>query len=74
MFRVLEGLLKDDDEVIAVWYLMGWLHCLTKDDDSARFYLEQTLAVRSALLCARVVYRGIVIAVFFLVVAWQPNL
>ncbi|XP_064387108.1 uncharacterized protein LOC135335514 [Halichondria panicea] len=46
-FLVLEGLLKDDDEVIAVWYLMGWLHTLTKDADSARFYLEQTLTLFS---------------------------
>jgi len=37
--------LKDDDEVIAVWYLMGWLHTLTNDADSARFYLEQALTV-----------------------------
>lgn len=44
-FEVLEGLLHEDDEVVAVWYLMGWLHYLTKDADSARFYLEQTQSV-----------------------------
>jgi hypothetical protein len=42
---VLEGLLREDDEVIAVWYLLGWLHYLNKDADSARFYLEQTQTV-----------------------------
>ena len=44
-FEILEGLLHEDDEVVAVWYLMGWLHHLTEDADSARFYLEQTKAV-----------------------------
>ena len=44
-FEVLEGLLGEDDEVVGVWYLMGWLHYLTKDADSARFYLEQTQSV-----------------------------
>jgi hypothetical protein len=34
-------LLRDDDEVVLVWYLMGWLHVLTNDRDSAHFYLEQ---------------------------------
>ncbi len=46
---MLEGLLRDDDEVVSVWYLMGWLHTLTKDDDSARFYLDQTLEVTNFL-------------------------
>lgn len=32
----------EDDEVVGVWYLMGWLHYLTADRDSALFYLEQT--------------------------------
>ena len=32
----------EDDEVVGVWYLMGWLHYLTTDRDSAVFYLEQT--------------------------------
>ena len=45
-FEVLEGLLHEDDEVVGVWYLMGWLHHLTGDADSARFYLEQTQTVR----------------------------
>ena len=40
--RVLEGLLREDDEVVVVWYLMGWLHYLMDDHDSARFFLEQT--------------------------------
>ena len=41
-FEILEGLLHEDDEVVGVWYLMGWLHHLTGDADSAMFYLEQT--------------------------------
>ena len=41
-YDVLEGLLCEDDEVVGVWYLMGWLCYLTKDNDSARFYLQQT--------------------------------
>ena len=44
---MLEGLLRDDDEVVCVWYLMGWLHVLTKDRDSAHFYLEQASKVSS---------------------------
>ena len=44
-FEVLEGLLGEDDEVVGVWYLMGWLHYLLKDADSARFYLEQMQTV-----------------------------
>ncbi len=35
--------------MVGVWYLMGWLHHLTKDADSARFYLEQMLVVREVL-------------------------
>ena len=38
---VLEGLLKDDDEVVAVWYLLGWLHYLTKDHPTAKLMLEE---------------------------------
>ena len=48
-FEVLEGLLREDDEVVGVWYLMGWLHYLTKDADSARFYLEQMQTVCKAI-------------------------
>ena len=44
-FEVLEGLLGEDDEVVGVWYLMGWLHYLLGDADSARFYLEQMQTV-----------------------------
>ena len=45
-YSVLERLLRDDDEVVLVWYLMGWLHVLTDDADSAHFYLEQASKVR----------------------------
>ncbi len=52
-FEVLEGLLGEDDEVVGVWYLMGWLHHLLGDADSARFYLEQmqTVSIFSSGLC-----------------------
>ena len=42
---VLEGLSKDDDEVLAVWYLLGWLHYLTKDYAIAKSLLEKVTTV-----------------------------
>ena len=51
-FEVLEGLLHEDDEVVGVWYLMGWLHYLVNDADSARFYLEQTQTVSQSISTA----------------------
>ena len=45
---VLEALLKEDDEVVEAWYLMGWLSHLTHDHASTRFYLEQTEKVGHA--------------------------
>ena len=36
----------EDDEVVFVWYLMGWLHYCSEERDSARFYLQQTQTVR----------------------------
>lgn len=50
-FEVLERLLCEDDEVVGVWYLMGWLHYLTADRDSALFYLEQTEKVGDWHFC-----------------------
>lgn len=47
---MLEGLLREDDEVVGVWYLMGWLHYLTNDADSAKFYLEQMTVVSVVML------------------------
>ena len=44
---MLEGLLKDDDEVLAVWYLLGWLHYLMKEYDSAKTLLEKVTTVSS---------------------------
>ena len=44
-FLILEALLREDDEVVQVWYLMGWLHHLTEDTDSSHFYLEQAKEV-----------------------------
>ena len=49
-YTVLERLLRDDDDVVLVWYLMGWLHVLTKDRDSAHFYLEQASKVSYGVL------------------------
>ena len=37
--------MREDDEVVHVWYLMGWLHHLTEDTDSSHFYLEQAKEV-----------------------------
>jgi len=45
---VLEGLIEEDDEVVAAWYLLGWLHHLKKDDESegnVRFYLNKAKQV-----------------------------
>ena len=50
---VLDGLSKDDDEVLAVWYLLGWLHYLTKDYTVAKSLLEKVATVRRiGLHCA----------------------
>jgi len=45
---VLEGLVEEDDEVVAAWYLLGWLHHLKNDEDSVgnvRFYLGKAKQV-----------------------------
>ncbi len=36
--------------MVVVWYLMGWLHYLWKDSDSAAFYLQQTEKVRHSAM------------------------
>ena len=38
---VLEELLSEDDEVVQVWYLLGWIHYLKEQDyDLVLYYLE----------------------------------
>ncbi|XP_075683774.1 uncharacterized protein LOC142652141 isoform X2 [Rhinoderma darwinii] len=57
--EVLEGLLEEDDEVIQVWYLLGWvcyLQAKESDDeaafkDSARTYLRKAKKLYSKLRC-----------------------
>jgi len=46
---VLDGLVQEDDEVVAAWYLLGWLNHLRKDEDyvgNARFYLQKAKQVQ----------------------------
>lgn len=40
---VLEGLVEEDDQVVEVWYLLGWLNYLRKADfeENSRFYLKK---------------------------------
>jgi len=42
---VLEGLVEEDDEVVAGWYLLGWINHLKDDQSSARFYLKKAKEV-----------------------------
>ena len=46
---VLDGLLEEDDEVVEVWYLLGWLNRLRDDEDytgNSRFYLNKAKQVQ----------------------------
>ena len=52
-FTILEMLLKLDDEVVQVWYLMGWLYFQINDFESATFYLQQCVQVRNELAIRR---------------------
>ncbi|KAM4026896.1 uncharacterized protein ACNLHF_022776 [Anomaloglossus baeobatrachus] len=57
--EVLEGLLEEDDEVIQVWYLLGWVCYLQAKEseeeeafkDSARTYLRKAKKLYSKLKC-----------------------
>ncbi|XP_069815584.1 uncharacterized protein [Dendropsophus ebraccatus] len=58
--EVLEGLLEEDDEVIQVWYLLGWVCYLQAKEsaeeeeafkDSARTYLRKAKKLYSKLQC-----------------------
>ncbi|CAN7996326.1 unnamed protein product [Ixodes hexagonus] len=44
---VLDGLVEEDDEVVDVWYLLGWLNYLRAGEymDNARFYLTKAQQV-----------------------------
>eukprot|EP00088_Acartia_fossae_P016031 TRINITY_DN18933_c0_g1_i1.p1 TRINITY_DN18933_c0_g1~~TRINITY_DN18933_c0_g1_i1.p1 ORF type:complete len:364 (-),score=90.15 TRINITY_DN18933_c0_g1_i1:36-1127(-) len=51
--KVLESLTEEDDEVVASWYLLGWLNYLrsrTEPDycGNSKFYLEKAVAVNQA--------------------------
>lgn len=40
--NLLEGLLVEDDEVVQVWYLLGWIYHLSgQDADAVKYYLER---------------------------------
>merc|ERR1719213_1406642 len=42
--QVAEGLIEEDDEVVAPWYLLGWLNYLREDPDywgNVRHYLAR---------------------------------
>ena len=46
--RVCDGLLEEDDEVVAPWYLLGWLNFLREDSDywgNVRHYLTKAKQV-----------------------------
>ncbi|XP_073533520.1 uncharacterized protein [Phyllobates terribilis] len=57
--EVLDGLLEEDDEVIQVWYLLGWVCYLQAKEsdkeeafkDSARMYLRKAKKLYSKLKC-----------------------
>lgn len=44
---VLDGLVEEDDEVVAGWYLLGWINHLKEDQSSARFYLKKAKQVHA---------------------------
>ena len=41
--------MRDDDEVLVVWYLLGWLEFLREDFSASKFYLERVVHVRCLL-------------------------
>ncbi|XP_077866417.1 uncharacterized protein LOC102807988 [Saccoglossus kowalevskii] len=51
---VLENLLEEDDEVVIVWYLIGWSNYLLTTDEhkkAARFYLQSAHTLFSKVQC-----------------------
>ncbi|KAG5270916.1 hypothetical protein AALO_G00173730 [Alosa alosa] len=59
VMEVCEGLLEEDDEVVQVWYLLGWVCYLQRDKpeeaesfrDSARTYLTRAKKLYVKLCC-----------------------
>lgn len=51
--EVLEGLTEEDDDVVDVWYLMGWSHYLQGEEqrEAAQYCLHRALQVHSATPC-----------------------
>jgi hypothetical protein len=43
--KVLEGLLVEDDEVLSVWYLIGWLEYLRGNLDESLEHLQRVVNV-----------------------------
>jgi len=47
--QICEGLIEEDDEVVAPWYLLGWLNYLREDEDywgNVRHYLTRAKQVQ----------------------------
>jgi len=48
--KVLESLAEEDDEVVATWYLLGWMNFLRSDPDyhgNVRYYLDRAKQVNT---------------------------
>ena len=50
-FDVLERLVREDDEVVEVWYLMGWVYYLCEEMPAAKDCLENALRVSQNTGC-----------------------
>jgi tetratricopeptide (TPR) repeat protein len=49
--KVLEGLLVEDDEVLSVWYLIGWLEYLRGNLDESLEHLQRVVNLYEKLNC-----------------------
>ncbi|EDV26673.1 uncharacterized protein TRIADDRAFT_54918 [Trichoplax adhaerens] len=49
--EILDRLLQEDDEVVQVWYLLGWLHYLENDTVAARQHLEMAQKLSEKFQC-----------------------
>ncbi|XP_013403019.1 probable assembly chaperone of rpl4 [Lingula anatina] len=52
--EILEGLLDEDEDVIQVWYLLGWLNYLQGEDykGNARYYLDKADKLSKKVSCS----------------------
>lgn len=52
--KVLESLLEEDDEVVEVWYLLGWSNYIRGEEEykrNAQFYLRKAKEVMNLYIC-----------------------